>query len=143
MEKRKEATTGFEKDFRKLLTNCVFGKSCESPRNYIKVVFVQSHKEFQREVRKNTFKRYVAFGEKTGLVIHDLPTLNCDKLVYIGATVLQLSKLHMFKFHYETMIPFAEKKGATIETVYTDTDSEIFKILSWKKVLSPSMNKWI
>jgi hypothetical protein len=39
--------------------------------------------------------------------------------IYIGATVLELSKLLMYKFYYETLQPYFGVKN--IELLYVDT----------------------
>lgn len=48
-----------------------------------------------------------------------------DKPIFLGFTVLELSKLHMFKLHYDT---FKKKFGEKISLIYTDTDSFIYHI---------------
>ena len=60
------------------------------------------------------------------LVIHEkkeLLTLN--KPIYVGSTVLELSKLEMYKFHYG----FMKDNVSNFELLYTDTDSFIYEII--------------
>ena len=52
----------------------------------------------------------------------ELLTLN--KPIYVGCTVLELSKLEMYKFHYD----FMKKKCKKCILLFTDTDSLCYEI---------------
>lgn len=54
-------------------------------------------------------------------------TITLDKPIYIGFSVLEISKSHMFDFHYSIMKPFYNKK---LKLCYTDTDSFLYSIES-------------
>ena len=48
-----------------------------------------------------------------------------NKPIYLGMTILDLSKLHMYKFYYDVL---KDKYDNKIRLAYTDTDSYIFEI---------------
>ena len=50
--------------------------------------------------------------------------LELNKPVYIGFSVSDLSKLHMYKFHYEKMLSRYED----VRLYFTDTDSLLYEI---------------
>ena len=52
----------------------------------------------------------------------ELLTLN--KPIYVGCTVLELSKLAMYKFYYD----FVKKKCRNSVLLFTNTDSLCFKL---------------
>ena len=45
--------------------------------------------------------------------------------MYVGMTILDLSKLHMYKFYYDTLKP---KYDYNIKMAYTDTDSFVIHV---------------
>ena len=47
------------------------------------------------------------------------------KPIFVGQAILDLSKLHMFKFYYEFLMP---KYGKNMTNLMTDTDSLVLKI---------------
>jgi len=47
------------------------------------------------------------------------------KPTYVGFTILELSKLHMYKFHYEHMLPTYH---SNCKLLFTDTDSLCYEI---------------
>lgn len=50
-------------------------------------------------------------------------SLTLDKPIYIGFTVLELSKVHMYNFHYNIIKPFYKNR---VELCYTETDCFIY-----------------
>ena len=51
--------------------------------------------------------------------------MKLNKPIYIGVSILELSKLHMYKYHYDVM---KKKYDDKINLLYTDTDSFIYHI---------------
>lgn len=50
-----------------------------------------------------------------------------NKPVYVGAAILELSKIVMYEFHYKMMKP---KYGDNINLLFTDTDSLMYEIFT-------------
>lgn len=55
------------------------------------------------QVSKPGFKRFAIFSEDLVGVELTKPVVVLDKPIYIGASVLDLSKLHMFNFYYNIL----------------------------------------
>ena len=53
--------------------------------------------------------------------------MKINKPFYIGMSILDLSKWHMYNFHYNVMKPIF---GGRVHLLYTDMDSFIYEILS-------------
>ena len=122
-EKRKNARNDFEKDIFKLLNNAVFGKTMEDKRKHLDFEIVSDERRFMKCVNNPSFKRSHIINEDLVGVEKQKPKLKLDKPIFIGMSILDLSKQHMYKFYYDVMKP---KYGENIRMVYTDTDSFVF-----------------
>ena len=122
-EKRKNARNDFEKDIFKLLNNAVFGKTMEDKRKHLDFEIVSDERRFMKCVNNPSFKHSHIINENLVGVEKQKPKLKLDKPIFIGMSILDLSKQHMYKFYYDVMKP---KYGENIRMVYTDTDSFVF-----------------
>ena len=94
---RAEAKTEPEKDIFKLMNNSLFGKSCENPLKYLEAKVLTNDYEIFNAVRKPTCKDVIRYENYT-LIEFYKKEIQYDKPIYLGSTVLELSKLHMYKF---------------------------------------------
>ena len=125
---RKKASNDFEKDYFKLMNNSVFGKTMENVRDRIDIKLAFDEKYFKKYISKPNYKNTVKYGEEEEffhLIEMSKNSVNLNKPIYAGFSILDLSKLHMYKFHYEVMKPLY---GDKIELLATDTDSFFYKI---------------
>ena len=129
---RAAATNAFEKDVFKLMNNSVFGKTMEDVRRRIDIKLMTKPSQFVKHVSKVTYKRSVMFVNKEeeeeyliGLEAKRT-SVKLDKPIYTGFTVLELSKLHMYDFHYcHIMKKYSPEK---VKLLFTDTDSLTYHI---------------
>ena len=124
-KKRMCATNDFEKDFFKLMINSFYGKTMENLRKRINVRFANSKKDFLKYTSMPTYVTHKLFN-KNFAAIHEIkPVLILNKPIYVGFTVLDLSKWLIYDFNYNFI-----KKNFSAELLFTDTDSLTFKIKS-------------
>ena len=107
-QKRSKAKNDFEKDFFKLLVNAAFGKFLENVRNRlglelikkdnIKKIIDQQSKLTFNSIQKS-YENYDSYTFKKNEVV-------MDKAIYVGFTILELSKLHMYETYYDTLQPY-------------------------------------
>ena len=71
--------------------------------------------------------RFKIFSEKLAAIELRKTKAVIDKPFYVGFTVLELSKLHMYRFHYDYIRKEFQNKA---ELLFTDTDSLIYQIFS-------------
>ena len=114
-EKRTNAANSFEKDF----------KTMENLQKIITVRLENNEKDFLKYTSRTTHITHKIF-DKNYAAIHEIkPVLMLNKPIYVGFTVLDLSKWNMYDFHYNFI-----KKNFDAELLFTDTDSLIYEIKS-------------
>ena len=122
-EKRANAANSFGKDFFKLMINSVYGKTMENLRKRMNVRLANNEKDFLKYTSRPTHITHKIF-DKNYAAIHEIkPVLILNKPIYVGFTVLELSKWLMYDFHYSFI-----KKHFDAKLLFTDTDSLTYKI---------------
>ena len=123
--KRSKAKNDFEKDFFKLMNNAVFGKTMENMRARVKIDLYTDANKVLYQVAKPQFMSQKIYSEDL-IAIKQVPKeVKLCKPIYVGLSVLELSKLHMYDFHYEYIVP---KYGDKATLLFTDTDSLCYHI---------------
>ena len=125
MRLRTAATNDFEKDFYKLMNNSVFGKTMENIRRHRNIKLVNNKEEYLKTVMKPNFKPGTLLGDDLMGCEMGKVKVVMNKPVYLGQAILDLSKIIMYEFHCDYMVP---KYGKNIKLCYMDTDSYIFDI---------------
>ena len=118
-QKRKEATNEADKNQFKLLNNAVHGKTMENMRKRIKIRIIKTQKDFLKYASRPTCISHNIFGKRLVVIHEKKEQLTLNKPIYVGNTVLELSKLAMYKFYYD----FVKKKCKKCTLLFTDTDS--------------------
>ena len=121
---RSQAKNEFEKNFFKLMNNSVFGKTMENVRNRVSIELVKDAERAAKLVNKPDFEELKIFDEFLIAVKRRKTKVWMNKPVYVGMSILDLSKTLMFSFQYE----FVKKKWEKVEVLYTDTDSLVLFI---------------
>ena len=119
---RSLADSGFLKDFFTLMNNSVFGKTQENLRKRVQVDIVTDASLLRKKVAKPSFCRGMSITDGITVVQCKVQTLTPNRPIYVGFTVLELSKLHMYDFHFNHMkakYPYADQ----LRLLFTDTDS--------------------
>ena len=138
-QKRNQAVKYFEKGFYKLLNNAFYGKTLENVRNRIKIEFIK--KDDTNKIIKQQFKltfngihksyeTYDSYTFKQNQVLTDKP-------LYLGFSVLELSKTILFETNYDNFQPYFRPENIQchyMDSVTKDTpilikEIEIFKFL--------------
>ena len=126
-EKRAETTNKFDADFYKLSVNSLFSKTIENPEKHTKVKLCRTKSELEKRVRHYSFKRSKIINRNLLGVKMKNSLVKMNKPFYVGNAVLELSKFHMYNFHYNVMKPVFNDR---IQLLYTDTDSLMYEIES-------------
>ena len=118
-EKRMNTANDFKKDFFKLIINPVYGKTMENLRKRISVRLINNAEDFSKYTSKPTYITHKMFVKDYAAIQES----KLNKPIYVGFTVLDLSKWKMHDFSYDFI-----KKNFDAELLFTDTDSLAYEI---------------
>ena len=121
---RSESSSAFGKDFYKLMNKSVYGKTNENLRNRVNVEVLTNREKALKRACKPSFKRSMTIRDDLVVMQCAIANLELNKPVYVGFSVLDLSKLLMYEFHYGNMLT----KYNNINLCFTDTDSLLYEI---------------
>lgn len=122
---RKTAKNEFEKDFFKLMNNIVFGKTMENLRKRVDIQLVHNKKRLLKLSAKPGFKSFQIFNNDLASVELSKQKLILNRPIYVGFSILDLSKVLMYDFHYN----YIKKRYEDCASLcFTDTDSLCYDI---------------
>ena len=121
-QKRKEATNEADKILFKVLNNAVYGKTMENMTKRTKIRITKNEKDFIKYASRPTYINHNIFGKILVAIHEKKELLALKKAIYVGCTILELSKLEMYKFHYG----FVKNNVSIFKVLYSDTDSFIY-----------------
>ena len=127
-ELRKYSKNDLEKDLFKLMNNDIFGKSMENVLNKSNVKLINNDpKKLLELIKEPNFEHIHKISDKQVLFQSKPVKTKFNKPIYLGACILETSKLHMYKFWYDYL---KVKYGDNINLIYTDTDSFVLDIFT-------------
>ena len=135
---RTEAKNDFKKDFFKLTNNAVFGKTMENVRKYKDIKLVTTDKRRFSEPNYHTIQ---CFSENFMAIEMKMKKVKMNKPVYLGMSILDISKTLMYEFWYDYVKPKYQDKP---KLCYMDTHSFIIHIKTkdFSKDIVNDVEKW-
>ena len=125
-ELRKKSKNDLEKDLFKLMNNAIFGKSMENVLNRSNVKLINNNpEELLKLIKQPNLQNAYQIIIRLALVESKPIKTIFNKPIYMGAVILETSKLHMYEFWYDHL---KVKYGDKIQLIYTDTDSFVIHI---------------
>ena len=127
-QKRNKTKNDFEKNFYKVLKNAFYGKTMENDRNRleIKIIKKDDYREIIKQQSKLTFNGIHKSYENCESYTFKQNEVLMDKPIYLGFTVLELSKLLMYETYYDKLQPYFGQEN--IKLHYMDCDSFVLSI---------------
>ena len=110
-------------------------KTMENLLKISNVRLIHNAKDFLKYTSKPTCITHKIFGKDYAAIHEITPVLTLNKPIYVGFTLLDLSKWTMYNFHYSFI-----KKNFDAELLFTDTDSLTYEIKS--KNVYEELFKW-
>ncbi len=107
------------------MNNDVFGKTMENMRFRVDIrLFINKERKL-KQIAKSRFEDHKLYHKDLIAVKQLKAIVKLNKPIYVGLSVLDLSKLHMYQFHYEYILPKYQDKQ---QLLFTDTDSLCYHI---------------
>ena len=117
---RKEAKSEFEKDFFKLMNNSVFGKTMENVRKHRDIKLVTTEEKRIKLVSEPNYHTTKHFSDNLLAIEMKKTKVKMNKPVYLGMSILDISKTLMYEFCHDYVKPKYKDKA---KLCYMDTDS--------------------
>ena len=124
-ELRKLASNDFEKGFYKLMNNAVFGKTMENVRKNRDIKLVTTDKKRNKLVSEPNYHTMNYISEDLSIIEMKKIKVKMNKAIYLGLSILDISKILMYEFWYDYMKP---KYNDKVKLCYMDTDSFVMNI---------------
>ena len=141
-ELRKLAKNDFEKDLFKLMNNSVFGKTIENIRKHRDIKLVTTDKKRSKLVSEPNYHAINLISEDLSIIEMKKTKLKMNKPIYLGLSILEISKTLMYEFWHDYMRP---KYNSNVKLCYMDTDSFIMNIKTndfYKDIASDIENRF-
>ena len=121
----KNAKNEFEKNSFKLMNHSVFGKTMENVRNHRDIKLITTEKRRKRLVSESNYHSRKKFSDHLMAIEIKKTKVKMNKPLYLGMSILDISKILIYEFWYNYIIP---KYGEKAKLCYTDTDSFVIYI---------------
>ena len=124
---RKEAKNEFEKVFYKLMNNSVFRKTIENVRKHRDNKLVTTEERRIKLVSEPNYHTTKQFSENLLAIEMKKAKVKINKPLYLGISILDISKTLMYEFWYDYVKPKYNEKA---KLCYMDTDSFVISIFT-------------
>ena len=125
MDLRAKATNDFEKDFFKLMNNAVFGKTMENARKHRGIKLVRTDKKRNKLVSESNYHTMKLIDDNLAIIQMRKVKVKMNKPIYLGLSILELSKITMYEFWYDYVKVKYEDRA---RLCYIDTDSFVLNV---------------
>ena len=141
-ELRKLVKNDFEKDLFKLMNNSVFGKTMENIRKHRDIKLLTTDEKRSKLVSEPNYHTIKLISEDLSIIEMKKTKVKMNKPIYLGLSILEISKILMYEFWYDYMKP---KYNNDVKLCYMDTDSFVMHIKTnhfYKDITSDVENRF-
>ena len=104
-ELRKLGKNDFEKDLFELMNNSVFGKITENIRKHKDIKLVTKDRKGSKLVSEPNYHTINLISEDLSIIEMNKTKVKMNKPIYLGLSILEISKILMYEFWYDYMKP--------------------------------------
>ena len=141
-ELRKLAKNDFEKDLFKLMNNSIFGKTMQNIRKHRDIKLVTTDRKRSKLVSEPNYHTINLISKDLSIIEMKKTKVKMNKPIYLGLSILEISKILMYEFWYDYMKP---KYNNDVKLCYMDTDSFVMHIKTndfYKDIASDVENRF-
>ena len=109
------------------MNNSVFGKTQENLRKRLHVELITDARILRKRVAKRSFCRGNPITDCLTVIQCKVATLTLNRPIYVGVSLLELSKLHMYDFHYNHM-RVKYPRANQLRLLFADWDSLAYDV---------------
>ena len=127
---------------KRIINNAVFGKTMENVRKHRDIKLVTTDKRRNQLVSEPNYHTTKYFSENLMAIEMKKKTkVKMNKLIYLGMSILDISKTLMYEFWYDYIKP---KYHDRAKLSYMDTDSFVIHIITedFYKSIATDVEKW-
>jgi hypothetical protein len=126
---RNDANSKFQKDIWKRTVNSTYGRSIMNKLKRVSFKLATTPASLKKLIASNFLKSWHIINQNTVSIVSKQHTVFLNTPIFIGATVLELSKLLLFRFHYEYIKrTYCSTNADGCRLLYLDTDSLVYLI---------------
>ena len=107
------------------MNNAVLGKTMQNIRKHRDIKLVTTNKRRSKLVSEPNYHTINYISEDLSIIEMNKTKARMNKPIYLGLSILEISKMLMYEFWYDYMKP---KYGDDVKLCYMDTDSFIMNI---------------
>ena len=115
---RKKAKNHFEKYSFKLINNAIFEKSLENVRKHRDIKLMRTERRSNHLVSQPNFHTARFFTENLLEIEMNKTEIHMRTPVYLGLSILELSKILLYRFKYDNVKPKYSEKGKIMSYGY-------------------------
>ncbi|XP_064464723.1 uncharacterized protein LOC135376053 [Ornithodoros turicata] len=119
------STTKFERLLYKTITNSTFGKTIQNVRRMKRYTIAYDKESALRKASSIDFQHFHILSDKCILYEMKQRRIKCTHPLYVGFAILEISKVRMYSFIYESLF---SRLTCSVQLIYGDTDSIIFAL---------------
>ena len=110
------------------MNNPVFGKTMENIRKHRNIKVVTIDKKRNKLVSEPNYHTINYISEDLSIIEMNKTKVKMNKPIYLGLSILDISKILMYEFWYDYMKP---KYNDNVKLCYMDTDSFVMNIKTY------------
>ena len=109
------------------MNNSLYGRMCMNPLHFLQSKFLHDEEKIMKSISKPTFKKKTRYKDYSQIE-YIKKKIEYGSPVYVGITVLELKKLHMYDVFYNILQPSLKD----LQLHYMDTDSFVLSYTEGK-----------